>query len=68
MKTRQNSEKPSAAAPPATSVQAAAFLASSGSFAPSSRTIRLPPPTPNRLDSAPTIKNTVSTSEDAATM
>ena len=68
MNSRHSREKARAARTETDSVQEAALFASSGSFRPSSRTTRLPPPTPNRLPSAPAIRKTVSTREEAATI
>ena len=68
MKSRHKRENTSAEAADIKTVQEATRAASSFSFLPSSRTIRLPPPTPKRLASAPAIRNTVSTREEAATM
>ena len=68
MNVKQSSEKTMEAKAAIVIVQEATFPASDSSFRPSSRTIRLPPPTPNRFASAPAIRKTVSTSEDAATI
>ena len=68
MKIRHSSENVSAAPAAIARLSEATRRASSGSFAPSRRTIRLPPPTPNRLAMDIVIRNTVSTSDEAATM